>query len=277
MKTNYHCHTTFCDGHNSVREMVQEAADKGFNVIGISSHSMYPFASDWHMAPRDHQKYTEEVRSVAEEFKDRLEVLCGFEADYVPGVGEPTMEHFKEFSPAFLVGSVHYVVGDKGFFEADGKPVDVLAGIRSAFGGNEKKAVLTYFALEREMLSKGGFTFLGHPDLIRKQNGKRTLFDENASWYKKELRVTAKEIAKSGVCVEVNTGGIARGYMDTPYPSLEFLSILHEYNVPVTINSDAHDKENLDFWFDEAREYIKKAGYTETAFYTSGSFKFQKI
>ncbi len=276
-KSNYHCHTTYCDGHNSIEEMVCEAIEKNFSVIGLSSHSMYPFASDWHIAPREHKNYVEEVKSVKEKYKDKIEVLCGFEADYIPGICEPSLARYKEFSPDFLVASVHYVVGEKGFFEADGKPVDVLAGIRKAFGGNEKKAVQTYFAEQREMLQKADFTFLGHPDLIRKQNGKRTLFDENAPWYKRELKATAKAISKSGVCVEINTGGIARGYLTSPYPSIEFLEMLHELNVPVTVNSDAHFKEHLDFWFDEAFEYAKKAGYTEVMLYTAGSFKAQKI
>ena len=37
-KTNYHMHTTFCDGKNTPEEMVQEALARGFTTIGFSSH-----------------------------------------------------------------------------------------------------------------------------------------------------------------------------------------------------------------------------------------------
>ena len=276
-KTNYHTHTTFCDGKVSAEQMVLAAIDKHFEIIGLSGHSMFPFAGPCHIAPREHELYCAEVRRLAKQYKDKIEVLCGFEADFVEGLCAPSEKNYDVLKPDYLIGSTHYVFGDKGFFEADGSPTEVLAGIRNYFNGDEKKGVQAYFATQREMLSNSTFTFWGHPDLIRKQNGKRTLFDEKESWYIRELKETAKVAAKAGVCAEINTGGMARGYLDTPYPSPAFLEILHENNVPITINSDAHAPENLDFWFEEAVQYAKKAGYTELMFYTAGSLKSQKI
>lgn len=49
LKTNYHCHTTFCDGSNTVEEMVCAAVEKNFDILGISSHSAYPFAEKCHI------------------------------------------------------------------------------------------------------------------------------------------------------------------------------------------------------------------------------------
>ena len=62
---------------------------------------------------------------------------------------------------------------------------------------------------------------------------KAYLFSEDDDWYKKELLATGKEIAKAGVVVEINTGGMARGAINTPYPSLDFLSLLRKYDVPI--------------------------------------------
>lgn len=276
-KTNFHTHTTFCDGKVSAENMVHAALEKNFDILGFSGHSMYPFGGPWHIAPRGHELYCAEIRRLAEQYKDKIEIYCGFEADFIEGICAPSFKNYESLKPDYLIGSVHYVFGDKGFFEADGSPVDVLAGIRNYFHGDEKKGVQTYFELQQEMLAKGDFNFLGHPDVIRKQNRKRILFDEQGTWYKRCLRDTAKAAAKAGVCVEINTGGMARGYLDTPSPSPEFLQILHEYNVPITINSDAHVAENLDYWFEEAVQYAKKAGYTELMFYTAGSLHSQKI
>lgn len=277
VKSNYHTHTTYCDGKNSPEEMILGAISSGLNILGFSGHSMYPFACDWHIAPREHKAYSDEIKALAKKYSGKIEVYCGFEADFIEGMCCPDMNRYEEFSPDFLIGSVHYVFGDKGFYEADGNINEVPELINQYFGGNVKKAVQAYFAAQRSMLEKGNFMFWGHPDLIRKQNSKKMLFDETESWYKDELKLTAKAAAKAGVCAELNTGGIARGYLETPYPSPYFLELLHQNNVPVTINSDSHNADTIDFWFENAIQYIKKAGYTETMFYTTGSLKSQNI
>ncbi len=275
-KTNFHTHTVFCDGKNTAEEMVQAAISKGFTMLGFSSHSMYPFAS-YHLAPREHAAYCAEIQRLKACYAGKIQILLGFEADFVEEICAPRFDRYKEFSPDFLIGSVHYVPGSKGFFEADGDADDVIARIRTYFRGNAKHAVQAYFDCEKQMLRKGDFTILGHPDLIRKQNSKQPLFDESAPWYKRELASLTKEIARAGVCVEINTGGMARGYMQQPYPSPYFLSMLHEAAVPVTLSSDAHTAGLLDFWFPEAEQYAKAAGYTELAFCGTGGLQFRKI
>lgn len=277
IKTNYHTHTNFCDGKFSAEEMIWAAIDHKINILGFSGHSMYPFAHDYHISPKEHEAYVNEIRRLAAAYKDKLEIYCGFEADFVEGLSAPNSSFYKKFNPDYLIGSVHYVFGSKGFFEADGSLEDIIDGIDKYFDGNRKEAVQTYFAEQREMLEKNSFTFWAHPDLIRKQNSKNTLFDERESWYKKELKATAKAAAKAGVVAEVNTGGIARGYLDSPYPSIEYLEILHENNIPVTFASDSHSTETIDFWFDEAIQYIKKAGYSEIHYFQAGSLKSQRI
>ena len=38
MKQNLHTHTLYCDGKDSVEEMVRAAIDKGFTTLGFSGH-----------------------------------------------------------------------------------------------------------------------------------------------------------------------------------------------------------------------------------------------
>ena len=277
IKTNFHVHSTFCDGRDTPERIAQVAVEKGIAILGFSSHSMYPFSSGWHIPVKDHAAYSAEVARVKKLFEGKLKIWCGFEADYIAGVCAPDFDHYKEFDPDYLIGSVHFVPGDKGFIEADGSGEEVLRGIQKYFAGSAKRAAQEYFALEREMLKNFSFTFLAHPDVIRKPNAQDLLFDEDSSWYKSEVEALAHEIAKSGVCVEINTGGILRGAMKSPYPAPHFLSMLHDLNVPVTINTDAHTLKGLDFWYEEAVLYAKKAGYRELAFFDEGSLKFQRI
>ncbi len=280
IKTNYHTHSTFCDGKNTPEEMVLAAIEKGFSVLGFSSHSMQPFSSDWHMSWKDHGSYVKETDRLKKEYSGKIEIYRGFEADYIEGVCCPTFERYRDFSPDYLIGAVHYVPCPHGYYGVDGKFDETRKKIETLYGGDRKKAVQEYFAAERDMLKKGDFTILAHADLIRIQNSKKApdrFFDEGESWYRDELRETARVIASAGVCVEINTGAIARGYLDTPYPSQDFLSFLKDYNVPLTLSSDAHRTEHLDHAFDMGVQWAKKAGFTELQCFVSGKIRSMKI
>ena len=282
-KSSYHTHSTFCDGKNTPEEMLLSAVEKSFNALGFSSHIMLPFSSDWHLPLNRIDSYCTEINRLKNEYKNQLEVYLGFEADFIEGVTKPDFSVYRPYNPDFLIGSVHYVTSSsgKGYFEADGSFEEVHSKIQTLYKGNAKKAVQEYFYCQRQMLKQSSFTFLGHADLIRKQNSPKNsfgpLFDENASWYKKELKLLAKEISSSGTCVEINTGAMSRLYLSTPYPSLYFLELLHEKNVPVTINSDAHSSQAVDFAFDEAKKLCLSAGYKETARLNKTRLQFEKI
>ena len=278
IKANYHTHTQFCDGKGTPLEILEEAVKKGFDIIGFSSHSAWPFADSWHIAPREFQDYIESVMNAKKAFEGKIKVLLGFEAEYIPGITKPSFNDYRELKPDYLIGSVHYVGTEDGIFGIDDKTELVQEGIEKFFNGDGKKCVQEYFYLEREMLKKGDFTILGHPDLVRKRNGTLHFFEENADWYIEELKQTAESAKKAGIIAEINTGAIARKAMDDVYPSGTFLSILHDKGVPVIISSDAHSKENLDSEFERAYAAARKAGYSETAYLNEkAEILFQKI
>lgn len=278
LKTNYHTHTIFCDGKGTPEEIAEYAVKKGFDILGFSSHSMYPFASNWHIPPKNFNDYVNSVNDAKNKFAGKLKILLGFEADYAPFVTVPDFDRYKKLNPDFLIGSVHYVFSEKGRLAVDYSANLLKEKIDLLYGGNAKKLVCEYFSLEREMLSKGKFSIIGHADLIRKNNKVLNMFSENDSWYRNEIKETANAIKNAGVIAEANTGAMARGYMNDIYPSAEFLSLLCERNVPVTLSSDAHNPEQLDFAFDKALECLRKAGYKELAYIDSDKkIKMQKI
>ena len=45
--TNYHTHSTYCDGKASPREMVDFAVAHGFTALGFSGHSPLPFENTY--------------------------------------------------------------------------------------------------------------------------------------------------------------------------------------------------------------------------------------
>lgn len=251
MKANYHTHTTWCDGKDSPRAVVESAIAKGFDAIGFSSHAMLPGRYiDWALTPEKAPRYAAEIRALADEFASRIHVLCGVEADWLVGEAEPSYAAYACISPDYIIGSVHFVRGIDGEIVCvDKSPQSMEEGVRDHFGGDIKAFVLAYFAAVRESLVFD-FDIVGHPDLLRKFNAGNRYFDETADWYVHELELTADAIAASGKVVEVNTGAISRGWLDDAYPSPSFRAMLRERGVRFLLSADSHAADAIDCAFD---------------------------
>lgn len=282
-KCNFHTHTVFCDGKSTAEEMVLAAIEKGFTALGFSGHCLHPlnpefykpFDNIWHIRSENIKAYTEEICRLKEKYSGQIKIYLGFEADYFSstqyGTAIPSKKDYAEFSPDYLIGAVHFINTDKGFFTVDHKPEIVKENLIRFYSKPDgsidgRAAVCDYFYAEREMLKKGDFDIIAHCDLIKLRNGPINFFNPKESWYKKELKATAKEIKRAGVIAEINTGAIGRGIMDDTYPSKYFLELLFELGVPICINSDAHTTAMLDCAFDRAAEMAKKTGYTELVY-----------
>lgn len=265
MLTNYHTHSSWCDGRSSPEEIVRSAIAKGFAEIGFSSHAMLPGdALDWAVTAAKAPQYAAEIRALAAKYAGAIVVRCGVEADYVPSSATPSHAAYQAIAPDYIIGSVHFVVADDGaWVPVDHTPEKLMGGIRDHFGGDSEAFVRRYFAAEREMVAAFDFEIVAHPDLVRKFNGKSPYFDERSAWYREELEQTAAAIASSGKVVEVNTGAIARGWLDDAYPSAEFRGRLRERGVKFILSSDAHSAEALDCAFDRfalAERYVGPFG-----------------
>lgn len=288
-KINLHTHSKFSDGRFTAEEMVISAIKCGFTVLGFSEHSIHPLnpsfyspEKSWHIFSENISAYAKEMQRLKKKYEAQIKLLTGFEADFfednTPGksIGStiPLKSNF-DFTPDFLIGSVHFVCNQKGFYTVDYDPESVKAGLIKLYGDKNgkvdyKAAVCEYFEAERKMLELGKFEILGHADLIKKNNPVLHFFDENESWYKEELKLTAKAAARAGVVAEINTGAIARGLLDDVYPSAQFLEYFKDEGVPICINSDAHFADKIDCAWDRASLAAKKAGYKELTYPVSG-------
>jgi histidinol-phosphatase (PHP family) len=116
------------------------------------------------------------------------------------------------------------------------------------------------------MAAAGGYDILAHLDLVKKNNARFRFFSPEDSGYTKRLVETADIIAAAHAAprhpiVEVNTGGIIRKRTADPYPSLALLKLLHERNIPLTVNADAHAPDHLGGAYETAWEMMRQAGY----------------
>lgn len=251
MKTNYHTHTTWCDGKNTPEEMVRAALAKGFDVIGFSSHFSLPEDGDCVCTPSRALDYAREIRRLQDDYRGKIEVRLGVEADYIPGVTDPDRSRYAFLGPDYIIGSIHYVIAANGArVPVDHTPALLAEGIRDHFHGSAEEFVRAYFRQQRRMALRYDFDVVGHLDLVRKFNVKQPYFDESAPWYRQELVMTAEAVAASGKIAEVNTGAISRGWLDDAYPSAEFRDLLRARGVRFVLSSDSHAAESLDCAFD---------------------------
>lgn len=251
MKTNFHTHTTWCDGKDTPEAVVLSAIAKGFDVIGFSSHMSFPETDTCVLDPRKGDAYAQEVRALGVKYADRIRVVLGAEADYIPGVTAPERKRYAHLDLDYLIGSIHYVIApDGGRVPVDHTPELLADGIRDHFAGDVVAYIKRYFEQQRDMVSKYDFDVVGHLDLVRKFNVKHPYFDETASWYHEELVRTADVVAASGKIAEVNTGAISRGWLDDAYPSVPFRALLRERGVRFILSADSHAADTIDCAFD---------------------------
>ena len=118
-----------------------------------------------------------------------------------------------------------------------------------------------YFAIEITSLLRDRPQIIGHFDLLRKNAASLSLFHEADSAYRR-LALSALERAfPCGGVLEINTGGMARGYLTTPYPTLELLCAWRELGGRITLTSDCHDRRYLAHAFPQAAALARQAGF----------------
>ncbi len=280
VRANYHTHCEFCDGRSTAVEMAAAAAAAGYRVLGFSSHCPLPFPSDGNMELSRLDDYRAEIRRLGREWSGRgLEVLLGMEIDWVPGFCSPRDEIFAKAGLDYSIGSVHYVdLPGSGRFAVDYGLPEITAALE-AFEGEEPGTAVyeDYYRMMGQLVEAGGFDILGHFDLVKKNNdadasGRGRLFDESSRGYREASLSVAREIAGKDIVVEINVGGMSRGKVKEPYPSLPILRELRAEGVRITFSADAHAPEHLGANLDSARDYARRAGYASIAVLSGGSW-----
>jgi len=260
MIVDYHVHTYLC-GHarGSLSELVLSAIEKGFSEIGIADHMPLTYTDDrtLSMAFEDLPFYVEQVLKLKEEFKGRIKVKLGIEADYEPRTFDKIKDMIDSFPFDYVIGSVHVI--DDWIFD-DPRFLERYDEINLA------EFYAKYFDLSFEMVETGAYDILAHADLPKKF-GKIPDIDLTP-YYRKLLSV----VRKMKMSYEVNTAGL-RWPVREIYPASEFVRIASDMRIPVTLGSDSHCPEDVGKDFEKAIFLIRKYGYKEIATYEGRKMK----
>ncbi len=263
---SYHNHSRFCDGSNTVDEMVEGAITLGLDEIGFSSHSYLEFDRDFSMPLERLCEYKAAVRSAAERYKDKIKVLLAIEQD----INSDPEAFAKGFD--YKLGSVHNLKLDGNFYSVERGPDDLKRTIDTVFGGDAYALCEAYFDTVARVKEITGCDIVGHFDYIVRENKNSMFFDETNERYLAAARRAIERLVADGAIFEINTGGIARGYIDRPYPSITMLKMINEAGGSVTFSSDCHRARDLGCWFDEAVEMAKECGFEGFMRYTDEGF-----
>lgn len=234
MIANYHTHTARC-GHASGedREYVESAIAAGFKTLGFSDHAPMPFPEDipesnlsrllaMRLKTHETDAYFESLLSLREEYKNDIEILIGFEAEYFGDFFDRFIEYISAYPVDYLILGQHF-----------GSPYAENMVHNGARTGSDR-LLADYVDEVTAAISTGKFTYVAHPDLM---------------FYCRSLEVYEREMTRLIECanahkipLELNMYGMQEV---RNYPTLAFWQLANRMGCDVVIGSDAHRPENM--------------------------------
>lgn len=258
--TNYHSHSTYCDGKASLKDFVEAAISQGFTSYGFSSHSPLPFQTAWNMSPDGLDGYIDECRSLVDAYKDKIELYIGLEIDYLNESYNPSIAYFQEIPLDYRIGSVHFVELDNGeYIDLDSGAELFRENVQKYFNNDYEEVIIRYFDANSKMLNLGGFDILGHCDKISKNASANAKGICQSSFYLDLVHNYLELIAAKGYLLEINTK--AYDNQGLFFPNKEHFSRIRELEIPVLVNSDSHRPELVNSGRVEALKALHSARF----------------
>jgi len=239
--SNFHTHTTYCDGKDTARELVEKAIKLGCRQIGFSGHSYTETGDEvpWCMSREGTERYKSEIRELKKEYENKIVILLGIERDYF------SMDTSDDYD--YSIGSVHYVFKDGVYIPVDESREIQEEAVRKYYDGDFYKFIEDYYELVGDIFNRTGCDIVGHFDVITKFNEKNDLFDQKNKKYIDASENALKKLLNKNLFFEINSGAVAKGYRTAPYPEKRLRHILEANGEKLIYSSDCHDKEKLLF------------------------------
>lgn len=247
-----HTHTPLCQhAVGEPSEFADFAFRRGFDGLIVTCHNPMPdgFAPGVRMRPDQFDEYLRMVFRARQNWRGRLDVRLGIEADYFPG-HERWLEHQLQLADfQYVLGSLH----------------PQLREFRGRYwNGDALEYQQVYFGLLADAAETGFFDCLAHPDSVKN--------DVPDQWrparIMDDICDALDRIAATGVAMELNTSGIYRPIPEMhPFP--EMLVEMRKRSIPVVIGSDAHEPRRVGDGFHEALYLLESCGYEDISFFVN--------
>ncbi|WKY46752.1 histidinol-phosphatase HisJ [Eubacteriaceae bacterium ES3] len=280
IQANYHIHSNFCDGKNSLEEMVLAAIKAGLRSIGLTGHMPLPFENDWTIQEENLTAYFAEVERLINLYKDQIEIYKSLEVDYFmdrKSISQQAKGLLKDLD--YVIMSIHTIktVNADVIGYIDESRENFANAITNFYAGDFKSFIQEYYQAIGDMVTTYQPEILGHLDLIKKFNQNQCFFDDRDDWYQDIVKVCLDRIAKTKTMIEINTGADMRVPGVGRYPSDWIIPEMKNRNIPITIGGDTHFDNGIVFGFEAAENYLLNCGYTEYWMLKKGRWEAQPL
>ena len=232
MKYNYHTHTFRCKHASGVeRNYIENAIANGIKKMGFSDHAPFRHSDGYEMGYRvntiDVKDYFDTLKALREEYKDKIEILIGFEIEYYPAYFEEMIKYTVDMGAEYFILGQHQVDTDR---PKDPNGYEYF----NIFEENDNETMfIRYIDRIIDAVKSGYISYVAHPDAY-KFSGSREL-------YIKEYARALEVCKEYGVPVEINCLGIRD---NRHYPRKDLWELVGKIGTKVVIGMDAHDEEN---------------------------------
>ncbi len=269
VRSSPHNHTRYVDGKNTVPEMARAAFERGFVSFGFSEHGRQSFDRECGMSLLREDAYRREVARIKEEYAGRMRVWLGVERD-AGALSDRTQYDY-------VIGAQHYLPAQGGPIAVDSSKENLIRLIDDSYGGDPYRMTADYFRRYADYIESYRPDIIAHFDLVKKLNGSGAFFDENDPGYIGSALEALERMAASGALLEVNTGAIARGWRNDPYPDPRLLRRWRELGGRAIISGDCHDAAYIDCAFDHCEQALLDAGFREAWRLGTGDDRFEPV
>ena len=110
MDYNLHTHTFRCShAEGTEREYIEKAISSGIKMMGFSDHFPWKDELYYRVPTAEAQEYIKSIRALRDEYKDKIEILIGFEIEYICEDFDEMVQYARELGCEYLIHGQHFV------------------------------------------------------------------------------------------------------------------------------------------------------------------------
>lgn len=226
LTANYHTHTYRCKhAQGTEREYIEAAIAMGIRILGFSDHIPCPFRDGYvsgiRMGMDQAEEYVSTLRALAWEYRKQIQILVGFEAEYIPEFYEEQFRMFHRLRCDYMILGQHFWNSEE-------------EGPYAGSPTTDESRIRRYVDSVIEAVQTGSYSCLAHPDLINYQ-GLDSVYD----W---EMTRLCKALLELSIPLELNILGMAE---HRHFPAERFWRIAGGMGNPVILGLDAHSAAHI--------------------------------
>ena len=227
MIANYHSHTfRCCHAYGTEQEYVEKAIERGLKIFGFSDHTPQYFPGDYYsfmrMYPVELESYCDTVRLLQAQYRGRIELPLGVEAEYYPATWKEMVTRLRDAGVGYMILGQHWLGNEQNEHGSGGATAN-------------EELLKRYCHQVMAGLDTGAFTYLAHPDLFN--------FVGDRKIYRRHMGELCRFARQAGIPLEINLLGML---CNKHYPKPEFWALAAEEGCTAILGLDAHDPSHID-------------------------------